>query len=1418
MKKRSYFKKKCLIISTMMMFLSIYVVNAFANDYVYDFYGHQGQQYLEVTKGGKNWGDEKAFLKAIAHINEADNTVGITLERLDNQLFEAGTIYLQSDSWDNYSPYFQAVDNVDNDLSKSLVSKDSLVTMIAEWSGDYNGGVMHIYGRYIGSEGTAWVGPITIQRTRKSASSHLRVIIQPTEAQNDGAMWRPQGSIKWYESAELTEDAVYEGEMTIEFRQIPQYGWANMPDMKVVLIGSVTEVDAIYQTAGKGCLQVFTEPEDVGSFRYWLTNIGTWSGKFRSGHVICNLDPGPLKIDFEDVPRWMTPSPSELFVTIEESKTTVYKGLYCREFPDPPMNVKASDGLSTDHILIVWDSNICDLEYVVYRGTQNNASDPEVIALTDKFVGNSFVDDTADPGVEYYYWVTAHTLKGESQKSMYDTGYLQLKQPANVVATDRVHEGFIRVSFDAVPGAREYQIWRLGTEPGAVPATPAYAQYVTTITGLTFDDDFPIYEKPYYYWVKAVNDLTKSDYSPYPEFGSRRMPVVEYDIIASEGTYINKIVVTYEPIGNEKYHGIQYTFADDQGGNNRKRSLNSVKTVQNSPGTLTDDNPIPWKVYFYRIQAYNQYNSDPTKDNLSISSHSNGGYARMEPVPNLSATQNSDLCTVHVNWDPVTFAEKYFVWRNTSNDKDSAINITEQGIDATFYANIGIGRSYFYWIEARNAYSTPPSKTSWSPTYQIGIPSVCEYEPSISEITFDKNGGQGSFRIIPSDNAGICSWKVSSTNDWINSIVPKAGQGEQTITFNVNPSNIPLSGSIEISGDNSSSCNDDVSSVSVDLTVNYELNINGNSEIEVNGDLKQLPSSSLFSPDETVNLKSICQDGYIFDSWSGDASGSDSSIVVTMDSDKEVTANCVETVDLCLGIKGKGIVTVDNDITINTDTCFTMAKESDINLQASPESEDISIVWSGDAQGDDEMISLTMDTDKSITVTFLSPGWSFNITSTRGDSSPFVTLGVRADGSVADAPPFPPDYETSILINRYYEKDWDSTYFIDIKEESQEESPEYYWGLSINPAGKSGPLEYTTLVTWNSKMIDPDNELRCELIEGYEKNGNVLIPDMKAISQMEVTGGKNDQYFTVHCFVPPEHPVIKCKDTETDSSVTVLFDTGETASEKAAEALTTDYPFDCVLRPITGDESDWSKRLEKDIKKQGDDFYIWILAVNPKGTDGAPNDDGSVVLNWDLSSFNEGNVGYWKLYESYDGATDYNLKIGDMKITKEMTVTGDSSYQYFSIVWHRDWALNLKTGWNLVSLAVTPVDNTLKSMIPDASVAYEFRDGGYHLVEFLNPTIGYWVKVPTDKTYYIKGDTLSAYSKTLETGWNLVGSVMGLAAPISVPENCIEAVFSYGNGSYKLAKPSGQDNWIFEEGLGYWVKATESCELTAETQ
>jgi len=70
--------------------------------------------------------------------------------------------------------------------------------------------------------------------------------------------------------------------------------------------------------------------------------------------------------------------------------------------------------------------------------------------------------------------------------------------------------------------------------------------------------------------------------------------------------------------------------------------------------------------------------------------------------------------------------------------------------------------------------------------------------------------------------------------------------------------------------------------------------------------------------------------------------------------------------------------------------------------------------------------------------------------------------------------------------------------------------------------------------------------------------------------------------------------------------------------------------------------------------------------------------------------------------------------------------------------------INLKKGWNLISLPLSPDDNYLFSLFPDAEVAYEFKGGTYINVESLEVGKGYWVKMDTDHSYKIIGTPFSS--------------------------------------------------------------------------
>ena len=77
-------------------------------------------------------------------------------------------------------------------------------------------------------------------------------------------------------------------------------------------------------------------------------------------------------------------------------------------------------------------------------------------------------------------------------------------------------------------------------------------------------------------------------------------------------------------------------------------------------------------------------------------------------------------------------------------------------------------------------------------------------------------------------------------------------------------------------------------SCETETTPQYSLNISAE-----NGSVSTNPSGSVFEEGTTVTLTATADQGYLFNGWSGDASGSDASVEITMDADKTVIANFI---------------------------------------------------------------------------------------------------------------------------------------------------------------------------------------------------------------------------------------------------------------------------------------------------------------------------------------------------------------------------------------------------------------------------------------------------------------------------------------------------------------------------------------------
>lgn len=150
------------------------------------------------------------------------------------------------------------------------------------------------------------------------------------------------------------------------------------------------------------------------------------------------------------------------------------------------------------------------------------------------------------------------------------------------------------------------------------------------------------------------------------------------------------------------------------------------------------------------------------------------------------------------------------------------------------------------------------------------------------------------------------------------------------------------------------------------LVANFTLNTYALTVNAVNGTVAKTPDNPRYNHGSSVQLTATPATGYVFSSWSGDASGSTNPLTVTMNSDKNITANFtaipVNTFTLT--------VTAVNGSVAKNPNQPTYASGSTVQLTATPNSGFNFTGWSGDATGSANPLTVTMNANKNITANF----------------------------------------------------------------------------------------------------------------------------------------------------------------------------------------------------------------------------------------------------------------------------------------------------------------------------------------------------------------------------------------------------------------------------------------------------------------
>jgi fibronectin type 3 domain-containing protein len=358
----------------------------------------------------------------------------------------------------------------------------------------------------------------------------------------------------------------------------------------------------------------------------------------------------------------------------------------------PPTVIQASDGLFTGRVAVAWSPVAGASGYQLWVGWDTNRSSASMYAAGTG-TNCDYVGGT--PGQFSWFYVRATNAWGGSDLSAGDTGYSFLLSADPVYASDGAFTNAVFLSWQYVPGAYGYGVWRstintLGTAT-MVGAAPTYTGF--------FDSNNVTADTMYYYWICATNNT--GAFSPFSaaESGYRTsavppsVPLPPTGVTASDGLYTNHIAIAW----NASEGAVGYTVLQAW----RLNTGWAYRLVDVS-GTTFDYLSTQTGIRFFWVKARNAAG-------LSDFSASDSGFVANLPPGPVEASDGSYTDRVQLVWPDTGNFDDFEIWRSATNDPGTAALIgTMPWVGETCYAdsNTAPGAVCYYWVKGSNTWHT----------------------------------------------------------------------------------------------------------------------------------------------------------------------------------------------------------------------------------------------------------------------------------------------------------------------------------------------------------------------------------------------------------------------------------------------------------------------------------------------------------------------------------------------------------------------------------------------------------------------------------------------------------------------------------------------------------------------------------------
>ena len=156
---------------------------------------------------------------------------------------------------------------------------------------------------------------------------------------------------------------------------------------------------------------------------------------------------------------------------------------------------------------------------------------------------------------------------------------------------------------------------------------------------------------------------------------------------------------------------------------------------------------------------------------------------------------------------------------------------------------------------------------------------------------------------------------------------------------------------------------------------------------------------------------------------------------------------------------------------------------------------------------------------------------------------------------------------------------------------------------------------------------------------------------------------------------------------------------------------------------------------------------------------------------------------------------------------------------------------SLPLGWNLISLPLTPLDNSTSAVLGNDTITYDavyrYDATSKHFVDVSTGTmdsgIAYFVNVTAAGTWEYEGDAYTSMAVSLSQGLNMVGWT-NISSVLPGSLSSIGGNYTYvahwnaTSQSYEVYEPNApavfNDFSTMERGEGYFIATASSCTLT----